>query len=129
MAHTHIYIQTNTHKHTCTSTPLSSYLREMIHTSGRRPSVSYHMITAKMTSTIIDTCSHLCLNMFPATLLNRKSLKTCTHTLAPRSIAAEMVVEVSADPLGVNFTITYVSGILMISVPKPCYFTVLSFTY
>ena len=33
------------------------------------------------------------------------------HTLAPRSIAAEMVgVEVSADPLSVNFSVEHVSS-------------------
>ena len=38
---------------------------------------------------------------------------THTHTLAPRSITAEMVVvESSADPLSVNFTITLVSRVV-----------------
>ena len=35
-----------------------------------------------------------------------------THTLAPRSVATEMVgVEVSIEPLSVNFTIEFVSKV------------------
>ena len=35
------------------------------------------------------------------------------HTLAPKSVAAETVgVEVSAEPLSVNFTIAYVSRVV-----------------
>ena len=43
-------------------------------------------------------------------------MHTHTHTLAPRSIAAEMVVvETSAEPLSVNFTVTYVSTVVSTS--------------